>query len=213
MSRSPRNVAVRGGRRVTNAEVHRRLVRCEELLTEGHSRAAVLAAMAAEFAVKERTVDDYIRRVRESWVTESQESSVALRAQAIQRVDRLARMLEAKGAWNARVRLEELRCRLAGLEAAPERFPNHARHDTPMTLEEAELRGAAALQALAHTSSLQGVQLASGALGEVARSILAGHGGSDCQPGDGQAQPGEKQTAGASVADLFRHRDHRPKDP
>jgi hypothetical protein len=60
MSRSPRHGAAPGGRRVPDAEVHRRFVRCEELLAEGQSRGAIVCSGGLSDAI--RLVPGHARR-------------------------------------------------------------------------------------------------------------------------------------------------------
>ena len=61
------------GTRLAKAEVEQRLAVVEEMMAEGACRAEIAATMRARFGTAGRTVNDYMRRVRERWEIEEAE--------------------------------------------------------------------------------------------------------------------------------------------
>lgn len=60
--------------------------------------------MAAEFGAAPRTVDDYIAiaRARTRFAVDAATTTTDERAEAVSRLERLAKKLEEKGAWSRR---------------------------------------------------------------------------------------------------------------
>jgi hypothetical protein len=106
-----------GGRRVGGAEVERRLKIVEEQLAGGAPRSEIIASTG----LPARTVDGYLKRVRESWRDDAREGRQDLRGRSLSRLMTLrARLLEAR-AWSALVALERLIADVEGVRnMAPE---------------------------------------------------------------------------------------------
>lgn len=113
----PRKAAkvAHGGKRLSEVDVERRTARVAELLKAQASRADILAVMSAEFGAAPRTVDDYIARARDRFAVETAATSQEERAATLARLDKLARKLEAQGAWSALVNVERLLADVRGL--------------------------------------------------------------------------------------------------
>ena len=87
-------MSVPHGKAVSQAEVRRRLLVCEELLAGGAYHALVIAEMRKAFpGIAARTVCDYITRVRAKWNKEAEASRPTERAATIQRLERRALVL------------------------------------------------------------------------------------------------------------------------
>ncbi len=106
-----------GGRRVSAAEVQRRLDHAEKLLREGKPRAEVVESMTRTFGVSTRAVDSYIARTRERWASESKDVREVERAVTLARLDRLSGKAEHRGAFAAAVGAEKLKAQVNGLLA------------------------------------------------------------------------------------------------
>ena len=76
-----------GGRRVSKAEVQRRLDHADKLLRDGKSRADVVDSMVWTFGVSTRAADSYIAKVRERWAEESKGGREVERAATMARLD------------------------------------------------------------------------------------------------------------------------------
>jgi hypothetical protein len=104
-----------GGRRVSEAEVERRLGCVERLLAAGVSRADIVA----QVGLPARTTDSYVARVRRAWQQHAAQDREAARASALGRLMALReQMLDAR-AWSPLVRVEQLICELQGLRGGP----------------------------------------------------------------------------------------------
>lgn len=106
-----------GGRRVSEAEVQRRLDHADKLLREGKPRAEVVESMARTFGVSTRAADSYIAKVRERWATDSKDVREVERAVTLARLDRLSGKAEGRGAFGAAVSAEKLKAQVNGLLA------------------------------------------------------------------------------------------------
>jgi hypothetical protein len=104
-----------GGKRLSEVEVERRTARVAELLRAQASRADILTVMSAEFGAAPRTVDDYIARARDRFAIDSAVTAQEERGSTLTRLDKLARKLEAQGAWSALVNVERLLADVRGL--------------------------------------------------------------------------------------------------
>lgn len=62
-----------GGRRMSEAEVPRRLHHADKLRREGKPRGEVVASMTHRFGVSTCAADSCIARARERWATESKD--------------------------------------------------------------------------------------------------------------------------------------------
>lgn len=114
-----------GGRRIGGAEVQRRLKIVEKQLARGAPRSEIIASMG----LPARTVDGYLRRVRESWRDDAHEGRQDLRNRSLGRLMALrSRLLEAK-AWSALVALERLLTDIEGVRGGSCGSPS------PTTLE------------------------------------------------------------------------------
>lgn len=71
--------------------------------------------MSAEFGAAPRTVDDYIARARDRFAIDSAGTAQEERGTTLTRLDKLARKLEAQGAWSALVNVERLLADVRGL--------------------------------------------------------------------------------------------------
>lgn len=123
-----------GGKRLSEVEVERRTARVAELLQAQAARADIIAVMSAEFGAAPRTVDDYIARARDRFAVEAAGTAEEERAAALARLDRLAKKLEAKGAWSALVNVERLLADVRGLRRGT--VAVEARPATPAQLPE-----------------------------------------------------------------------------
>jgi hypothetical protein len=104
-----------GGRRVSNAEVQRRLVRVEGMLAKGTTRSEIVSQMG----LPERTTDEYIARVQHAWRVQGQSASQDARSRAQDRLLALRERLLAERAWSPLVRVEQLLCELEGVRNGP----------------------------------------------------------------------------------------------
>lgn len=106
-----------GGRRVSHAEVQRRLDHADQMLREGKARADVVASMMSTFGVSTRAADSYIARARERWADESKGEREVERAATLARLDRLSGKAEKRGQFGAAVSAEKLRAQVTGVLA------------------------------------------------------------------------------------------------
>lgn len=83
-----------GGRRVGRAEVARRLTLVERVMLEGGGRADIARALPK---IPARTLDDYVKRVRERWLADAQVERRFTRARQLRRLYCYLRVLEKKG--------------------------------------------------------------------------------------------------------------------
>ena len=97
------------------AQVQRRLSKVEQLLAQGTPRSEIIELTQ----LRPRTADDYIRRVRDSWRTDAEESRAGIRDQALSRLITLRDRLVQAGAWGPLVNLEKLILDLEGLRGRP----------------------------------------------------------------------------------------------
>ena len=104
-----------GGRRVTDAEVQRRLTRVESMLAKGMTRSEVVGQMG----LPERTTDEYIARVRQAWRAQGESASQDARSRALDRLLALRERLLQERAWSPLVRVEQLLCELEGVRNGP----------------------------------------------------------------------------------------------
>jgi hypothetical protein len=111
-----------GGRRIGGAEVERRLKIVEEHLARGAPRSEIIAAVG----LPARTVDGYLKRVRDSWRDDAHEGRQDLRSRSLSRLMTLhARLLEAR-AWSALVALERLITDIEGVRGGSSGSPSSA---------------------------------------------------------------------------------------
>ena len=115
MPRNAAKVSPPGGRRVGVAEVTRRLDAVAELLAAGHPRRAIVAECRGRFGLSPRAVDDYLARVRDQWATDREAARPTEQEETIARLMRLARTLEARGAWGPLVACERLLADVRGV--------------------------------------------------------------------------------------------------
>ena len=106
-----------GGRRVSEAEVQRRLDHADKMLREGKPRAEVVESMRAAFGVSTRAADSYIAKARERWATESKDVREVECGVTLARLDRLSGKAEHRGAFAAAVSAEKLKAQVNGLLA------------------------------------------------------------------------------------------------
>ncbi len=104
-----------GGRRVGGAEVERRLKIVEEQLARGAPRSEIIASTG----LPARTVDGYLRRVRESWRDDAQEGRQDLRGRSLSRLMALRERLLRAQAWSPLVALERLIADVEGVRGPP----------------------------------------------------------------------------------------------
>lgn len=105
------------GRTVTDAEKVRRLDVAERMMRDGVSRAAIVEAMGQQFGLSTRAADEYMRRARERWATESKDVRDVERGVTLARLDRLSGKAEGRGAFGAAVSAEKLKAQVNGLLA------------------------------------------------------------------------------------------------
>ncbi|MBI4702103.1 MAG: hypothetical protein HY744_13290 [Deltaproteobacteria bacterium] len=108
-----------GGKRVSRAEVERRMAEVERLALEGRSRSEIVAALR-ELGTAPSTTDAYLARVRDRWIADGEAGRPAERERAVARLRGLSRSAEARGAFGASVAAERLAAEILGLRA-PER--------------------------------------------------------------------------------------------
>jgi hypothetical protein len=117
--KTPRDAAkiqrVPGGRRVGKAQLQRRLNEVEKLLSRGAARSEIIELTQ----LRPRTADDYIRRVREAWCANAEETRGSVRGAARGRLMVLRERLLHAGAWGPLVNLEKLILDLEGLRGPP----------------------------------------------------------------------------------------------
>lgn len=102
-----------GGRRVGGAEVERRLKIVEEQLARGAPRAEIIASMG----LPARTVDGYLRRVRDSWQADARSDRQDLRSRSLGRLMGLRERLLHARAWAPLVALERLIADVEGVRS------------------------------------------------------------------------------------------------
>jgi hypothetical protein len=108
-----------GGRRVGGAEVERRLKIVEAQLARGAPRSEIIATMG----LPPRTVDGYLKRVRESWRDDAHEGRQDLRSRSLGRLMALrTKLLEAQ-AWSPLVALERLIADVEGVRNVADERP------------------------------------------------------------------------------------------
>jgi hypothetical protein len=108
-----------GGRRIGGAEVERRVKVVEEHLARGAPRSEIIAATG----LPPRTVDGYLRRVRESWRDDALEGRQDLRCRSLDRLMALRERLLRAQAWSPLVALERLIADVEGVRNATEEGP------------------------------------------------------------------------------------------
>lgn len=108
-----------GGRRVADAEVQRRLRIVEEQLGRGTPRAEIIASMG----LPARTVDGYLRRVRDSWREGADEGRQDLRSRSLGRLMGLRERLLRARAWAPLVALERLIADVEGVRNGSDEGP------------------------------------------------------------------------------------------
>lgn len=106
-----------GGRRVSAAEVLRRLDHADKLLREGTPRAEVVESMTRMFGVSTRAADSYIAKARERWADQSKDVREVERGVTLARLDCLSGKAEHRGAFAAAVSAEKLKAQVNGLLA------------------------------------------------------------------------------------------------
>lgn len=138
----PRNVAKKppGGRRVSSAESFRRLRFIEDLMLDGVSRAQILLEANSKFGIADRTVDDYIRKVRDSWIEDAESNRDTRRAETRRRLLATRREMVAARAWNPVLGVERLLADVDGARGGPpavESFESSPAPAKELTMEEA----------------------------------------------------------------------------
>ena len=108
-----------GGRRVGGAEVERRLKFVEEQLARGTPRSEIIASTG----LPARTVDGYLKRVRESWRDDAHEGRQDLRGRSLSRLMALRERLLHARAWAPLVALERLIADVEGVRRVTDERP------------------------------------------------------------------------------------------
>jgi hypothetical protein len=108
-----------GGRRIGGAEVERRVKVVEEHLARGAPRSEIIAATG----LPPRTVDGYLRRVRESWRDDALEGRQDLRCRSLDRLMALRERLLRAQAWSPLVALERLIADVEGVRRVRDERP------------------------------------------------------------------------------------------
>ena len=107
----------KGGKRPTAAEEERRFEAVENLLTDGMSRARIVADMSKRFGIAARTTDDYIAKVRDAWVANAAENMEFERAAAVKRIREISRRASEDGSYTAAIQAERLVADILGYNA------------------------------------------------------------------------------------------------
>jgi uncharacterized protein YigA (DUF484 family) len=126
-----------GGKRPPEALKQRRFEAIRGAMVQGYGKAEILAALiAADLgAMPERTLDDYMKRVRDSWQTEFTAAYTTLRQRSLRRnYGHLAKAVDAKH-WAAVARFEEIIMTLEGT-ASPLKIETVARRGWDSLTEE-----------------------------------------------------------------------------
>jgi hypothetical protein len=97
----------------------------DELLQQGHSPTEIRLQFKARWKAGDRTVDEYIRRVRERWASEAKEARRTVRAATVKRLQRCRRELWEKGACGQALQVERMLIDIQGLKT-PEPEPEPA---------------------------------------------------------------------------------------
>jgi hypothetical protein len=92
----------------------------EEHLARGAPRSEIIASTG----LPARTVDGYLRRVRESWRDDANEGRQDLRSRSLNRLMSLRNRLVDASAWNALVALERLITDIEGVRGGPSGCPS-----------------------------------------------------------------------------------------
>ena len=91
-----------------------------DLMVRGISRAKIVSICMQQFSVSDRTVTDYIKRVREYNKSEYLKAAPYRREETLARLYDELREIRSAKAYGALVTLEKLICRVEGLEQAQE---------------------------------------------------------------------------------------------
>ncbi len=118
------------GKRVSRAEVAARMELVDELLQQGHAPSDVRSQFKARWKAGDRTVDEYIRRVRQRWASEAKEARATVRAATVKRLQRCRRELWAKGACSQALQVERMLIDIQGLKT-PEPEPEPEKEEIP----------------------------------------------------------------------------------
>lgn len=96
-----------------------REARVEQLLVSGHRTGQVVAMIATEFDVSERTVLDDVATVRDRWAKESADERPRVRAEMLAQVEDLYRQCRADNDHKVAVATLQLKADLHGLRVRP----------------------------------------------------------------------------------------------